>query len=313
MDSLIKLDVFWRTASIALVPLCLVVVPGQAYDAHILHFYSNGSSAEITGAATSITSVLGEARPNSSSSGTPFTPNRFHQGVDIAAVNGINLSVDDIIFPINIGVSGAVGIVTDVCSPGMACSGTLGVNAYIKVQSISNPNQTFSYVHVDPSLNVSDIVYSTTVLGTALLTHLHLNQVENIGGTDYDVNPETNGLEFTDDEAIQFPSESLGNGVPGNMFFDEIPDSNSTAGISTAYLWRYADSDAYFATNEFLNGQALDQNDPDLRDPSRYPAGNYFACAAGEGLIDQTGAANIDAFCVPFILDRMNSFFTDFT
>ncbi len=52
-----------------------------AYQIHI----ANGGT-QIIGAATSITSVLGEARPTSSSSGMPFTPNRFHQGVDIAEI-----------------------------------------------------------------------------------------------------------------------------------------------------------------------------------------------------------------------------------
>ncbi len=360
--------------------MAVLVSPAMGYQVNC------GGSGPFT--ATQITSVFGEARPSTTkdANGNTITyvgvPNRFHKGVDI--VNSCNApdGVGNPVWPIETGKV-------------VACLNVGTLEEGIRVQG----QHIFDYIHIDAvSAGICDdtdgsvlqsIVYTTTTIGTIIplgvngrSSHLHLDQLEYIGGIPYDINPETNGLEFTDNERVEFSTETLGNtsilspvipvpsgqegainnttglaglktfpqqndgaflippqtidilanlrygdsrkGVysvgafimpqndptnfiydaPGNMYFDELPDLSPTLGVPTVYLWRYADSDAYFATNQFANGQARDQNDPDMTNSSLYPAGSYFACAAASGLIDTTGAADINASCSPFILDR---------
>ena len=364
-----------KSFCISLIFAALMASPAMGYQVNC------GGSGPFT--ATQITSVFGEARPSATkdANGNTITyvgvPNRFHKGVDI--VNSCGAPGGENVYPIEAGQV-------------IACLnvGTLEEGIRVRGQHI------FDYIHIDAvSAGICDdtdgsvlqsIVYTTTTIGTIIplgvngrSSHLHLDQLEYIGGIRYDINPETNGLEFTDNEAVEFPQESLAGGfpvipvpsgqegainnttrlaglktfpqqndgtflippqtidilanlrygdsrkgvysvgafimpqndptnfiydAPGNMYFDELPDLSPTLGVPTVYLWRYADSDAYFATNEFANGAAFDGNDPDLTNSSLYPAGSYFACAAASGLIDTTGAADINASCSPFILDR---------
>ncbi len=192
---------FLRIIGLATGWLLLCNYPGQAYQVIV-----NGQA----GTATTISSVLGEARPTSSSSGTPFTPNRFHQGADIAAVNTLPLKGGDTVYSIETGqvVNGGI------CTPTMPCAGSLGLNPYVEVQSLSDPNHVFTYVHINPSSSLyeGEIVSTTTELGTILpfrssvfSPHLHLNDIETINGTPYDLNPLRPGaLDFTDYNPPQF-------------------------------------------------------------------------------------------------------------
>ncbi len=202
---------------IGLAALALIGVGGGKAYSYQIHI--NNSGTDIIGPATSLSSVFGEARPSTTkdANGNTITyvgvPNRFHKGVDITAVNGNPIIPIDPnnpqVIPTRI-YSIEDGAVSGIClTSNVSCAGLKGSNAYVKVQSLADPNRTFVYVHItpDPSISVGEIVTTTMTIGTTLLTHLHLNQVETISGVAYDLNPLTNGLEFSDPDLSAFDSE----------------------------------------------------------------------------------------------------------
>ena len=119
------------------------------------------------------------------------------------------------------------GTVISCLSPGKSYQG-------IRVQG----QHIFDYIHVDVlASGVCDsqgnilqaVVYSTTTIGAIIdlgsASHLHLDQLEYIGGSLYDVNPQQNGLEFADEQpgTTEFDAPIYENLQLGNATDDIIP------------------------------------------------------------------------------------------
>ena len=159
--------------------------------------------------ATQITSVLGEARKAGAQSVGPFPAPvvRFHKGVDIT--NFCGSPGGETVYPIE---AGTVIACLDIGTP----------EEGIRVQG----QHIFDYIHVNISTTICDSagnivnasVFPTASIGTIIplgtngqSSHLHLDQLETIGGVLYDINPETNGLDFSDTDSPQWDSITVGN------------------------------------------------------------------------------------------------------
>ena len=171
--------------------------------------------------ATQITSVFGEARPPIGISNTGYVgpAGRFHKGVDI--VN--NCAANALVFPIE------AGIVTNCLG---FKNGKPTSDSGIRVQG----QHTFDYIHVNilssicdsngnvvnASVNPMTSIGAIIPLGTnGASSHLHLDQLQTINGVTYDINPETNGLDFSDSDVPQFDMITVGGVTAGLIPIDD--------------------------------------------------------------------------------------------
>ena len=103
----------------------------------------------------------------------------------------------------------------------LACLNIGTIEEGIRVQG----QHTFDYIHVNILSSICDSsgnVVNASVNPTASIgtinnqNHLHLDQLQTINGVTYDINPETNGLEFNDSDTPQFDTITVG-GVTADL------------------------------------------------------------------------------------------------
>ena len=148
---------------------------------------------------TKIFSVFGEARPSGSAT-NPYVgvPQRFHMGTDVGNNCAQGHDVGAIYGGTVIEIKGNV--------PGCA----VGANC-IRIQD--SAGHAFDYIHVIPAPNnnisVGVVVNAGQAIGTIdAANHLHLDDV-NLAAS-MKVNPETNGLEFSDSDTPHWDTITVG-------------------------------------------------------------------------------------------------------
>ncbi|MHB2026783.1 MAG: M23 family metallopeptidase [Elusimicrobiota bacterium] len=142
--------------------------------------------------ASQITSVFGEGRPATGT--TPYPPTYFHFGTDIGNNCATNHTVGAIFS----------GIVRYIGPEVPGCASTY--QDCIRIQDSSG--RAFDYIHVVPAQSIADGVQVSAGQAIGYIdneNHLHLDEVDVTNGIK--VNPETNGLEFSDADYPAFDSE----------------------------------------------------------------------------------------------------------
>lgn len=154
----------------------------SAQDAHAYQVSCSGSPLTAT-----ITSVLGEPRPASVG-----VPDRFHGGVDVTECNSLN-SVQ--------AIEGGTVRTTTACG-GSTC-----------IRVVASNGHAFDYVHINPTVSIGATVTAGQTLGAIVNggDHLHLNEIQPLGTSNFRVNPQRPGaLVFSDGNQPEFVPTTIG-------------------------------------------------------------------------------------------------------